>query len=449
MDMTRMIFTLVALAGMAATTSAQTTLYRLSGSTAQIWDGAIWLYTDSTDYHYSYGEVDTLVGLFTYNSLDATWDKYSQNMTNYDAQGNETQNLRLLWDGAAFVNDLKWDFTYDAQNQLISNVRYNWDGTDWVPYLRITYTYNAQGQTLARVTELYTAGSWTNSERSLYAYTNNMLEVYENQTWTSGMWQKQLRNVYTYDSLGNKTMNLGQNWIAPAYQNNYMYLYTYDANNNMLTDAYIDWVSGAWDSISRDLYSYNANDQVDTVFKQLWDPTTTPSNPRWQTHQRNITIYNSLGQPDSLKYQEYLGLAYIGDKVITKLEYDAHGNNTLATTTELVHNGTAWVFENQSRQLYYYESYMISGIASAQAEVATMAYPNPFTEKLCFALPDGVDGPVTISLYNMDGKRLVYLSQSQTLPDEPLTIDASNLPCGQYIYHLNINGKTAKGLVVK
>lgn len=263
------------------------------------------------------------------------------------------------------------------------------------------------------------------------------------------MWQKQLRNVYTYDTLGNRTRNLGQNWIAPAFQNNYMNLYTYDANNNMLTDAYIDWVSGAWDSISRDLYSYNANNQVDTVFRQLWDPTTSPSNPRWQTHKRDITIYNSLGQPDSIKYQEYLGLAYIGDKVVTKLEYDVHGNNTLATTTELVHNGSAWVFENDSRQLYYYEPYSITGITDEPLNLAVTAYPNPFTDKLCFALPTEAQGTVQHTLYDMAGRRMLHLTQNNLIDGQPLVLDATTLPSGQYIYHLTMGGKTAKGMVVK
>lgn len=165
--MLRTITTLIAITMMAMAVNAQTTQYRLVGTTAQLWDGAIWLDTDSTAYSYHDAALDTLEELFTYNSIDAVWDRYTQYLTTYDAQGNETQNITLIWDGTAFINSRKLDFTYDAQNQLTSDVRYIWNAPNWVPYLRITYTYNAQGQVLTRLTELYSSGSWTNSERSL------------------------------------------------------------------------------------------------------------------------------------------------------------------------------------------------------------------------------------------------------------------------------------------
>lgn len=446
--MKRTTLTLLAVVAMAMTVNAQTSQYRLQGTTVQLWDGAIWLNTDSTDYHYSVGEMDTMVALFTYNSLDAVWDKYSQNITTYDTQGNETQNLRLVWDGTMFNNNLKWDFTYDAQNLMSTDTRYNWDGANWEPYLRTTYTYNAQGQTLSRLTELYTSGvGWANSERSQYAYTNGKLEVFENQLWTSGMWQKQLRIVYTYDANGNTIKKLGQTWVAPAYQNNYLYLYTFDANNNILTDAYIDWVSGAWDSISRDLYSYNANNQIDTVFNQRWDEGS--STPRWLTQERDITLYNGQGLPDTLKHQEYIGLAYINDVAVTNLEYDTHGNKTFTNTIALVMVGTALVFENESRHYYYYEPYTITGIANAQPEVAITVYPNPFADKLCFALPADAQGPIEITLFDMAGRRVMHLSQPSAIAGQPLALDASHLPCGQYVYQLNFGGFAVKGLVVK
>ncbi|CAN5286155.1 hypothetical protein BH09BAC1_BH09BAC1_07240 [soil metagenome] len=442
--MLRMLVTLIAMAGMAVAVNAQTTQYRLQGTTAQLWDGAIWLSTDSTAYHYSQGEVDTLVGQFAYNSLNAAWDKYTQNITTYDAQGNETQNLTLVWDGTVFLNYRKLDFTYDAQNLLSTDTRHNWDGANWEPYLRTTYTYNAQGQTLTRLTELYASGvGWANSERSQYAYTNGQLEVFENQLWSSGIWQKQLRIVYTYDANGNTIKKLGQNWVAPAYQNNYMYLYTFDANNNILTDAYIDWVSGAWDSISRRLYSYNTNNQNDTVFNQRWDDGS--STPRWLTEERDITLYNGQGLPDTLKHQEYIGLAYIDDVFVTKLEYDANGNKIRATTTE--RSGSVMV--NQSRQFYYYEPYTITGIAHAQPEVAITVYPNPFAEKLCFTLPVEAQGPIEITLFDMAGRRVMHLSQPSAIAGQPLALDASHLPCGQYVYQLTLGGKRVKGLVVK
>lgn len=67
-------------------------------------------------------------------------------------------------------------------------------------------------------------------------------------------------------------------------------------------------------------------------------------------------------------------------------------------------------------------------------ENKTTVYPNPFTDYLNFRMSSPVEGTITFSLFDVQGRLLVY--QEREALDQVLTISNLNLPAGEYFVKL-------------
>lgn len=72
----------------------------------------------------------------------------------------------------------------------------------------------------------------------------------------------------------------------------------------------------------------------------------------------------------------------------------------------------------------------------------SFSYPNPFTERTTINYGLAEDGPVTVEVFDVLGKKVQTLvSENRKAGNHSLQFDGSSLPAGTYLYRINANGK--------
>ena len=293
----------------------------------------------------------------------------------------ENYNLRLdreiymTYSGSYL--DYKKSYTYDANGNLTLYIAYNWDtdSQSFVPSYKQEYTYDANGN------RTLTLGyGWQTVSQSFL-----LLNKYE----------------YTYDANGNRTLNIAYNWDtdSQSFVPLYKYEYTYDANGNRT--LYIDY---NWDTDSQSFvadwkfeYAYDANNFKTNETTYYWYPEFGFYKPSFKT---DISIQS---ETDTNLVREGI-----------TSEYDTNFN----TWNEL---------EGEESKSYWYYT-KESSLSTDIVELNSFTiYPNPTNNTLFIS---GSESPLTISIYNMLGKEVLSINNTDN-------INVQALPKGVYAIRIS------------
>lgn len=88
----------------------------------------------------------------------------------------------------------------------------------------------------------------------------------------------------------------------------------------------------------------------------------------------------------------------------------------------------------------FQQSNKMKAVAPTVVVIKTIAYPNPFFEKVNFKFSSSIDGPIKITLYDVLG-RLVFTDEKLPI-NNIVTIDNLFLPEGEYFAKLIANNFT-------
>jgi hypothetical protein len=213
--------------------------------------------------------------------------------------------------------------------------------------IKIVYNYN-DDLTL----DYFTFADWFNGEWIISDKRTNTYNSYgnlESVLWewlnpTSGEWTKVARDVYNYDSLGNKTTYVHQDYDGQEFINDFRYEYFYNTINNVTSSIQAFWDNGNWVNDSKSVYTYTPENVNDTIIFQVW------TNEQWINDQMNILKYDEELEIISNVVKRWDGNNWL-DFGRGTYEYDIN-NNRILEYFEIANNNN---WENWFRIFYEYD----------------------------------------------------------------------------------------------
>jgi hypothetical protein len=380
-------------------------------------------------------------------------------------------------------NRLTWDslwletYTYSPAGLLIETIhREHYPFQGMQPRYKYLFTYDGLDRRNSMIQQIWGSGTYTNLHRSNFYYDRNGRDsVTYNFQWAQTVsgydWDtvQGVRNVHTYTPTLDITATEISDWTETTsgsyWKDQSKNEYHFSVQGEWDTVTYYhsqsgSWVvDGRWADISWHDYS---QDQIATYTTQL-------PNGGWTNIKRMGCTYNGKDS-DCLTETYTTGW---DSSLIQYVRYDTAAHLVLNETWTRQSN--QWEVQEGQRYNYLYDSQghtlemydevwdLIDGYVASQkyvynglfvattpqvvASTEIHAFPNPATNELRFAMTGIENGPVIVSLYDMQGHlrlqcRSAYTGSEIKVPLSPL------LEAGPYIYQVASKSHQAHGKVI-
>ncbi len=200
-----------------------------------------------------------------------TWVNDERTTNTYDVVGNRVASLRERWISGAWSNDMYDLLTYNSSNKLIGLTRQNWNSGVWSNSLNLIYTYDTNLNLSSGTMQNWSGTEWVNAYNEIYAYnTSNRLTLYFSQEW-EGSWKFSEKFTYTYNSLGFRTVSLGETYVNNAWVNNIRSQNNHNDFGGIQSELKESWNSGAWENVTFANNAYDENGNALTCDLSHWD----------------------------------------------------------------------------------------------------------------------------------------------------------------------------------
>ncbi|GAB3828035.1 T9SS type A sorting domain-containing protein [Hymenobacter jeollabukensis] len=204
---------------------------KLLSDTTYVYTSGVLNTTPTLTVNYAYDLQGRLQQEITALRVSGTWRPYGRTTYFYNTQGQNTRILDESYFGSAWLADDQEVFIYDTQGRVAMADFELADaaGTSFTPFIRDVFTYNAVGQRTTDVQQQYVNGAFVNTYRTTSSYnatgltTGYVLEKAASAT----TWQPFMQGISTYDADDNLTQELSLLYRNGAYVNDERYLYTY------------------------------------------------------------------------------------------------------------------------------------------------------------------------------------------------------------------------------
>ena len=182
----------------------------------------------------------------------------------YDAMGNMISELSDEWAIDQWLNMNRYTNTYFSNGKINTKIFEIYQSGDWLKSHRYTYSYDSTGNLAKILDQNWKYGEWSNYEQFYFTYDingrlkNKTLELWGHwEEYDNWYFEPRNRKTYTYDSIGNISVELTEGYVANFinFRNNYEYSYTYDTKRNKLTKVYREWRDNQWSALI-DQYRY-------------------------------------------------------------------------------------------------------------------------------------------------------------------------------------------------
>ncbi len=365
-------------------------------------------------------------------------------------------------------------YAYDESRQVVPSATgdnvyceevYVWSGLDWFLNGKSFFKYDQFGNAIVKKRNSYYDGSETNLDSVVWIYNEqNQLTKYTYYDWDDEKWYEKKRENYSYDNRGNLIIKdewrfLQENWIL-EYQTIYIfddlnnqiemlekrqsnlelqnyrrYTYLYNEENQLIRRQRESWHEESWESVNYYDYIYNESGQLieqpeflylnDGTFMRRFN-TVFDYNEWGNLIERRNQTYHTDGYDDDQRYlYEYDDNQWLikERQQLFKDEWENkkqvyYENNQEGNLVEKVE--WSWLSDKWSpnnKIIFFYNS--LTGIQEHQPEtfipVTVQTYPNPFNAgtKIAFRLVE--PGPVSIEIYNINGKKVKTLISNQMM----------------------------------
>jgi hypothetical protein len=347
--------------------------------------------------------------------------------------------------------------------------------------IKIVYNYN-DDLTL----DYFTFADWFNGEWIISDKRTNTYNSYgnlESVLWewfnsSSGEWTKVARDVYNYDSLGNKTTYVHQDYDGQEFINDFRYEYFYNTINNVTSSIESFWNNGNWVNDSKSVYKYTPENVNDTIIFQVW------TNEQWINDQMNILKYD-----EELKIISNVAKRWDGNNWLDfargSYEYDINSNRILEYF-EIANNNNwenwfrifyeyddknnlihlfgeewvdgQWISEDEPLRITNPDGIIIGFLAkeiflyyspptSVESENSIVNgfnllqnYPNPFNPSTTIRYEIPERSFVTLKVFDILSNEIsVLVDEMKEAGKYEINFNASGLASGIYIYRLNAN----------
>lgn len=303
-----------------------------------------------------------------------------------------------------------------------------WNGTAWVNSSRTDYSYNPQGYLTQEMFSRFEENAWVSYQQHLYNYDGEMtvMTYLRQMMYSPGIWTDFSYKNYIYDEQGRLI----------------------ERNEQRISDGVIFWA---------ELFTYDDNNRVSVRVRQgqKYDPVTR-TYPLVNLN-RQIYSYDRFGDLSEYLIENYTGgswvLAgkskYFRTLLLDKLVPVCYRGQTITVTVRI-----ALRLLNYGAILGTCECIYPDGIPDGaksggngikSGEPAITVYPNPARSEITVLLPEESAGYNEISIYSQSGS-LMQRSGSGSLPE---TIDISGLRPGSYYLVVTGFGESLSTTFVK
>jgi hypothetical protein len=399
--------------------------WKTSARTLFVYEGAY--RTEQWEYfHNGEGLVNDRRTLFAYDgqhrlqtSTQQNWDAGSENFLpsgreRYFYVGSSriaTDVHYEVWDGGAndFIPSDRDTYsveTVGGREYITGGESFEWIGGGWVPYTRFEVVQ--QGSDVVYTSQDWEGGTWVNDSRSIYlGVTIDELYAHFEQLMAD---LEEVHGAYLALRLPDALQQTwdGSEWVDETRQ---------------VTERYYDVFSGA---IIRTVTTY-----------EDWE------DDEWIPGLRQVVSFEIVGngtRPDSLWYEVSLGddewMLYIQEAY----EYDTEGR-----LVDIYQEGLDWFGTGGLRSW----THLVWSGASTSIEEDLLvrrfhlepAYPNPFNPQTTLRFSSMDAGTVTISVFDMLGRRVATLADGQYPAGEHVVrFEAAGLPSGTYLVRMEAHG---------
>lgn len=383
--------------GQAGSDCEPVVISRLDSVVSYVWEGQTSAFIPSDVYIYGKDPVE-LNRIIERLSLPS---RTKVNIQRYydDLSGNTAYYMLQVWNGTAWVNSSRTDYSYNPQGYLTKEVFSRFEGNAWVSYQQHLYNYDGEMTVMTYLRQMmYSPGIWTD-----FSYKN-----------------------YIYDEQGRLI----------------------ERNEQRISDGVIFWA---------ELFTYDANNRVSVRIRQgqKYDPVTR-TYPLVNLN-RQIYSYDRYGELSEYLVENYTNgswvLAgkskYFRTMLLDKFVPVCYRGQTLTVTVRV-----ALRLMNYGAMLGTCECLYPDGIPDGaksggngkkSAESGLSVYPNPARSEITVVLQEEGTGYNDISIYSQSGS-LMQRAGSGSLTE---TIDISGLRPGSYYLVVTVDGESFSTTFVK
>jgi len=352
---------------------------------------------------------------------------------------------------------------YISTNGDRNRIAYNYNDDLSLDYFTRAFWYNGEWIDLDKHTNTYISGG--NLESVLWEWFSTSSEE----------WFKDAKDIYNYDSLGNRIFSLHQSFNGQEFVNGFKYEDNYDTANNLVSSVNQDWIDSAWVNSSKSIYKYTPEEVNDTTLFQVW------TNDKWVNYYLTNYEYDEKLNVNTIHTKIWKEQQWI-DYALGKFDYDGKNNLVLKIWQMIVNNNwenwfrifyeyddnnnlihlfgeewenDRWVPENEllivtnpdgilfgylAKEIFlYYSKPTNVGSKKIIADDFNLLqnYPNPFNPNTVISYNIPEHSLVILNIYNLLGEKIKTLVKKEQAPGKyQINFDGNNLPSGIYFYQL-------------
>lgn len=374
-------------------------------------------------FYYQYDSNGNLLEFITQSRWSEGFRNGYRYSHTYNADGLETQELRLIWNtsSSSWNNDLRYTSVYNLQGNRIEYKMEVWNGMEYLNSDLEIHNYNQSGQLLESVFMDWANNAWEVHIRYLYEYDQNGNLITETLLdWNGTEYVNEKKTTSDYNASDEVISKLVQYWSGQEWFNHQRQ--TFEYNGELLGEVlFQDWTGTGWQPWYRVLNTYDQNGLLLEELHQSSDGLT------FEDRYKHTHTYNSQGSMTSfLREQSNSGSPAVWEYIDVYLyNYDQFGNRTEISYRDWY--GQSW---GPWYEYHYYFSCYSTALNEAQSKEDFTIYPNPTSGQVFIRLEKNSDFH-SINLIDLSGKLL------KTTPvNKPLLQLNLSAPSGIYLLEL-------------
>lgn len=308
---------------------------------------------------------------------------------------------------------LKSSYHYNTFYKQDAEYLYSLTGTTWKNTRNgVNYIFDTNHNMLERTYELLISGVWTEyyKETCTYDASNRLLTTLL-QDNTSGPWVDQNKMIYTYSG-NNLTTQTFQIWNSSAgtLVNSWRISNTYNTNDQVISLTAETWTSGAWVNDIRNVnYIYAGTDLTDFE-TEAWNTSTMAYERNGKTS-RTYDINHRIQHSLTMKWNATT-MSWDND---FKTDYTYAPNGTMSSSYGQVWDDASAAWKNDFKGEYYYRTGYVGVNESSAEKSAFVLYPDPCSDQISVSTP-GNETFSTVVIRDLSGKTVLTYDTEQTGP---------------------------------
>ncbi|HEX5150440.1 MAG TPA: T9SS type A sorting domain-containing protein [Parafilimonas sp.] len=210
----------------------------------------------------------------SWDTLKNTWVNYYRAFMTYRKEESQFVYQYQTWDAVSglWINNYRFIETRDNESRTIVSEGDIYSDNAWQKQQRNLLSFDADNSISLSIFQIWNNG-WINNNKTVYDYSSGLTLYY---SWDPGnmKWTKYSRTINDYlDSTTLAEKALTQNYLGSSWQNAYRYAATYNDNDQQLSgfQQFWDLNTQAWINSSKTKMDYYEDGSQNRFLFEAWD----------------------------------------------------------------------------------------------------------------------------------------------------------------------------------